>query len=279
MTTAISVLHAAAPLLLVTMGALISEYAGRMAMFLECMINLGAFCCYAFTSLTGNAAAGCALAVLTCTAATVLLERVASRCKANMFLISLALNMLFAAAATFFSATLFGTRGVLYGEQFLFDARSARTATSTVCLIFSAAQLALLRCTGTGLRLRISGSDPDVLAAKGISVSAYRTLAWALAAADAAMCGCALALRLSSYVPGMASGRGWTALAAVFLGKKHPMLVILAVLVFAAAEYASSTAQNLALFRNVPPSILLALPYITALALIVIVPQKAEEQH
>ena len=271
------VLPAAAPLLLVTMGALISEYAGRMAMFLECMINLGAFCCYAFTTLTGSAAAGCMLAVLSCTAVTVALERAASRCRANMFLISLALNMLFAAAATFFSATIFGTRGVLYGSQFLFDARTARSITSMMCLLLSAAQLALLRGTTAGLRLRITGSDPDVLEAKGVSVSAYRTLAWAIAAADAALCGCTLALRLSSYVPGMASGRGWTALAAVFLGKKHPLLVVLAVLVFAAAEYASSTIQNFPLFRDAPSAILLALPYITALLLIIVVPQKAED--
>ena len=39
------------PLLLAGLGGLISEFAGRMAIFLEGAINLGAFFCFLFTVL------------------------------------------------------------------------------------------------------------------------------------------------------------------------------------------------------------------------------------
>lgn len=277
MSIPFSIIHIAAPLLLVTMGALISEYAGRMAMFLECMINLGAFLCYTCTLWTKNLVVGMMLSVLLCTLIVICIERIASRYKANMFLISLSMNMFFAALATLLSATLFGTRGVLYHDLFRFDATIVRPVTTIICYALSLAQILLLKCTTTGLALRITGSDSDVLEARGISAARYRTLSWIFAAANAALCGCVLAARLSSYVPGMASGRGWTALAAVFLGKKHPLLVALAVLIFSAAEYASSSVQNIAVFKNMPSSILLALPYLIALVLIIAVPQKHEE--
>ena len=276
MNPIISIMHIAAPLLLVTMGALISEYAGRMAMFLECIINIGAFFCYAFTIATGNPVFGAFLSVFTCTVMVIVCERTASHYKANMFLTSLAMNMLFAALATFFSAMFFGTRGVLYGTGFLFNAKTTRLCTTIICYTLSFLQLAMLRFTTLGLTLRVTGSDAEMLDAQGKSAANYRTISWIFAAVNGSLCGCVLALRLSSYVPGMASGRGWTALAAVFLGKKHPLIVVLAVLVFATAEFASSSIQNIQIFANIPSSILLSLPYAISLLLIIIVPQKRE---
>lgn len=277
MNMTLSILHIAAPLLLVTLGGLISEYAGRMAMFLECMINLGAFFCYAFTLWTGNLIAGVILSVTVCTLIVLGIERVSSHYKANMFLISLSMNMFFAALASFLSAVVFGTRGVLYNEVFRFDATVVRPVTTVVCYALAAAQIVMLKMTTAGLTLRVTGSDSIVLEAKGISAARWRSISWIFAAANASLAGCVLASRLSSYVPGMAGGRGWTALAAVFLGKKHPLLVALAVLVFSAAEYASSTIQNIVLFKNVPSSVLLALPYVVALVLIIAVPHKRDD--
>ncbi len=276
MNSVFSIMHIAAPLLLVTMGALISEYAGRMAMFLECLINIGAFFCYAFTVATGNLFFGMVLSVLCCTATVTAFERIASHYKANMFLVSLAMNMLFASLATLFSAIFFETRGVLYSQTFLFNAKTVRMTTTIICYILSFAQIAMLHFTTLGLTLRVTGSDAEMINAQGKSAALYRTISWIFAAADGALCGCILAARLSSYVPGMASGRGWTALAAVFLGKKHPAIVVVAVAVFALAEYAGSNIQNIQMFKDIPSSILLSLPYLISLILIIIIPQKKE---
>lgn len=278
MNTFTQLVLTAAPLLLVTTGALASEYAGRMACFLDGIINLGAFCCYAFTILTGNAILGTALSVLACTAITFIFEKGASHFKANIFLTALAMNILFAALCSFISAQCFGTRSVLTAESFTFTQGSVRTITALFCYIFAFAELVFMRFTKQGLILRITGSDAAVLEARGISAARYRSLSWIMAAFSGAFCGCTLALRLSSYVPGMAAGRGWTALAAVFLGKKKPVIIIIAVLVFSAAEYAGSYLPNISLFANIPSSVLLALPYIASLLLIFITPGRKEIQ-
>ncbi len=271
-----SVLAIAAPLLLITMGALISEYAGRLAMFLECLINLGAFVCYAFTVKTGSTALGVLASTTICTATVIALERVSSKFRANMFLISLAMNLLFSSFTTFFSAIFFGTRGVLYSEIFSFAVKPVMISTSVICYAVCLAEIIMLRFTNFGLALRITGSDSDVLESRGLSSDRFKLYSWIFAAVSGALCGCTLALRVSSYVPGMSGGRGWTALAAVFLGRKHPVIVVLAVLVFAVAEYASSHIQNIAFFENVPSSVLLSLPYLISLFLIIVIPQKKE---
>lgn len=274
MNAFLSVINIAAPLLIVTLGALISEYAGRMAMFLEYMINLGAFLCYALTVATGNAVLAVLLTLSVCMLVVLALEKTASRFNANMFLVSLAMNMLFGASVSLLSSVLFGTRGVLYGPAFKFDPAAARTVTSIACYALSLLQVAFLLLTRPGLALRITGSDADMLEAQGIRTARYRSLAWLIAAADGAFCGCVLALRLSSFVPGVSSGRGWTALAAVFLARKNTAALIPAVFVFALAEWLSSNIQNYPAFRSVPSSVLLALPYLLSLALIALLPGK-----
>jgi len=271
MNTILQILFTAAPLLLVTIGALASEYAGRMACFLDGAINLGAFCCFAFTTLTGNVLLGTLLSIFVCTAITFLFEQISTRCKANMFLAALAMNLLFSASCTFFSFIFFGTQSVLVSNTFTFNVPNAQKITAATCFLLSLGILALLRYTKTGLALRITGSDAPVLESRGISAAKYRTLLWIIAASTSSLCGCTLAIRLSSFVPGMAAGRGWTALAAVFLGKKKPAVIIVAVIIFSAAEYAGSYLQNIPFFANFPSSILLALPYLVSLALIFIV--------
>lgn len=270
MKAVFSLLNTAAPLLLLTLGALSSEYGGRLAMFMECIINLSGFFCFAFTVWTGNVFLGIALSIFVCTIMVFLMERLSSKFGANMFLASLAMNLLFAAGTTFFSSVFFGTRGVLTNEAFKFDAAVARFATSILCYGLSAGLLFFLICTRSGMILRITGSDEEVLEARGISSQKYKCASWLIAAASGAVCGCTLAVRISSFVPGMSGGRGWTALAAVFLSRKNGALVPLAVAVFAIAEYASTRLQ----FIGIPSGILLALPYIMSLLLIALVPGK-----
>ncbi len=270
----LNIIYIAAPLLVVTMGALVSEYAGRMAMFLEYLINMGAFFCYAFMLLSHNVVFACFASVLLCAAIVFVLERIASRFNANMFLISLAMNLLFASFTTFFSVQIFKTRGVLYSEYFLFNAPKTRIITSIFCYFIAIVEILVLKYTRPGLIMRITGSDSQVLSSQGISADKYRCISWIVASASGAFAGCVLALRLSGYVPGMSGGRGWTALAAVFLGKKRPLVVALSVIVFAFCEFASTHLQNIQLFTNIPSAILLALPYLVSLILIAFVPQE-----
>jgi len=263
-----------APLLLASFGALISEYAGCMALFLDGIINLGAFLCFAFTVTTNSSAAGMALSIVICVCCIASAGIITERFHANAFLAALALNLLTSALASALSAKWFGTRGILTSASFIFDAGNTRLFTTIIAYVLVAAGWMALRKTRQGLYIRITGSDADVLAARGISAAAMRVLAWSVAAFFGGAAGCVLVCRLSSFVPNISSGTGWTALAAVFLGKKSTAAISAAVLVFAAAEYGASNMQNIPCLRSVPSAVLLSLPYITALLLILLTPEK-----
>ncbi len=276
MSSVVSIIYLASPLLLITLGALVSEYSGRLAMFMECIIGLGGFLCYTFSTVTGSFIFGTAMSLLVSCLATFLMERISTKLKANMFISSLAMNLIFSSMATLISSVVFKTRGVLFSPEFSFNPSTAKLVTTVICLTLSVLLIAFLRLTTPGLKMRITGSNPDVLESQGISSDKYRCLSWLIASFCGAFAGCVYVFRLSSYVPGMSGGRGWTALAAVFLGRKHPFIVVAAVLVFAVTEYASSNIQNISLFSSVPSSILLALPYLISILLIIAVPQKKD---
>ncbi|AEE16016.1 ABC transporter permease subunit [Treponema brennaborense] len=257
-----------APLLLAACGALISEYAGVMAVFADGCINIGAFLCFAVTARTGSLAAGIGCSAVACTGLAYGVSVLTLKLRANPFLTGLALNVFASSCISVLSAVLFGTRGVLVSPAFSFTGGGARVVSAIAAYGLCAAAAVVLRTTKAGLHLRVTGSAPNVLTARGVSPDRWKTASWCAAAAFAAAAGCVLALRLSSFVPNISAGRGWTALAAVFLGGKKLSGTLIAVLVFAGAEYAANNIQNVAAFANVPSSVLLALPYAAALVMI-----------
>jgi ABC-type uncharacterized transport system permease subunit len=286
MNMILRILIISSPLLLASFGALVSEYAGRMALFLESVINLGAFLCFAFSSLTHSAAAGIMLSIAACTLFITLDALASEKLRANPFLSALALNLLVNALVSVLSARIFGTRGVLTTSviartlnmsassyQFAFPEAQTGLITSAVSFVLFAAGVFWLHTTRSGLYMRITGTDSGLLKSRGIHHILYRIASWSAAAFFASAAGCVYALRLSSFVPGVASGTGWTALAAVFLGKKNTAAVFSAVLVFSAAQYAASNLQNVPGLHAIPSSVLLALPYLLPLLLILLLPQ------
>lgn len=253
------------PLLLAGLGGLISEFAGRMAIFLEGAINLGAFFCFLFTVKTENVFFGYFTAVILCTLIFYFSALFIENSNINPFIFSLGLNLFCTGAISFMSAVFFGTRGVLTHSAFYFDSAKIRMITTIFALLITFLFLLFIFCTKKGLYLRICASDRDFLEDRGISTKKIRILSWGAAAFFAGSAGCIFSLRLNSFVPGISSGTGWLALAAVFLGKKKPFGVLLSAIIFSAAQYLASNLQNFTEFKAVSASVLLSLPYFIAL--------------
>ncbi|QTQ13571.1 ABC transporter permease [Treponema parvum] len=268
------IISLSAPLLLASMGALISERSGGMALFLDGTINLAAFLCLAGTALSKNFIGGIALSLTFCTAFILLFALAAEKFRANRFLAALALNLICSALTSILSSVFFKTRGIITHPDFYFSAVKTRLVTTASAYLMFLLGWAAMKFTRQGLYIRISGSDAPVLRARGINVSHVRLWAWAAAAVFGSAAGCILSMRLSSFVPNISSGTGWTALAAVFLGKKNTYAILAAVLIFAAAQYVANNLQNFSVFGSVPAAFLLALPYISALVMIVLAPKK-----
>lgn len=216
--TIASVIAASVPLMLATFGALVSDCAGRLAIFMEGIINLSAFLCFAFT-LKLQAVPGCMLAVLSCMAFVSVFLAVTEKTKADPFLMGLSLNITSSACVSLLSSIFFGTRGVLSSGAFAFDAPRARTVTTIAAIAVLAVAASALMLTKKGLYLRLCGSNADVLEDSGINAHSYVCASWIIAAAFGALAGCTIALRLSSFVPGVASGSGWLSGAVVYIAR------------------------------------------------------------
>ncbi len=283
--TLLALLSYACPLILCSLGALFSEFAGCLALFLDGLVSFSAFLFYTFTVTTGSAVLGAVLACLSAVLITLGFSAVVERGGANRFIAAIAMNLLFGALTSCLSSVIFGTRGVLAATAgaasaaasassantaalFKFSATTARATAVAITAVLVAISVLFLKYSRHGLYIRIAGSDADVLKAKGVNPGHIRTLSWSLASLYGSTAGILLAMRLSSFVPNISSGRGWMALAAVFLGKKKPLRIVAAVLIFCLADIFSANIQNY--FAGIPSSFLISLPYLVSLLLILI---------
>lgn len=262
----LNVLASACPLLLCSIGALFTEYAGVLGLFLEGLITLSAFLVFFFTNLTHSAVLGI---IITCIISFIIVAVFAAaiqHIQGQTFIAAIALNLLFSAIVSWLSTICFGTRGVLTSEFFVFNLRSVQVITVILSLFLITGGIAFLTFTRIGLYIRITGSDSEVLLAKGVNPKMYRAISWCIASIYASVAGGLLAFRLSSFVPNISSGRGWMALAAVFLGRKDPVRIVISVLIFCIADVFAANVQNF--LQNVPSSIIISLPYIVTILMI-----------
>jgi len=267
----IEILAMSAPLLFATLGALGTEYAGVLAVFMDGAITFSGFVCIAVTGATGNPFLGFLAASISTVALLYALARFTEITRANPFLTGLSVNLFVSGITSWLSASWYGTRGVIalsaFGLNIDFPRNLAFPAAVSAALVFAL----VLRHTRTGLNLRITGTSAQVLTARGVSPSKYRVLSWSIAGFFAACAGSVLTLDLGAFVPNVSAGRGWTALAAVYLGYKNPLVCIGAVLLFSTAEYTTNVIQGLG---NLPSTVILGLPYALALLVFILIPTK-----
>lgn len=257
-------------LFLIAAGALYSEYAGRLALFLDAVINLSAFLFFTLFSVTGSTIFAFFAAVVISSMIVYASALIIEFLKADPFVAAIALSLIIEGTITAISVNIFGTRGVLTSENFMFPRADVRLTAAVVCAALSVLLIIFLKTSVKGLYFRIAGTDSAVLEARGINSASYKCAAWLVSAFCASSAGCFYAAEISSFVPNIAGGRGWIALVLVFLGRKKPLYIAAAALFFAAAEYSASYLPNA--LPNIPPALLISLPYLAALAVISVLP-------
>jgi simple sugar transport system permease protein len=262
-----------APLLFATLGALCTEYTGVLAVFMDGAITFSGFVCIAVTGATGNPFIGFLGAVLATGALLFAVARFNEATGANPFLTGLAVNLFVSGITSWLSAAWYGTRGVIALSSLGTSVSFPRNFSFPVAVVAAFVIAFLLRYTTFGLHLKITGTSEKALVARGVSPAKYRTVSWVIAGIFAACAGSILSLDLGAFVPNVSAGRGWTALAAVFLGYKNPLLVIGAVLLFSGAEYTTSVLQGVG---KIPATVILGFPYALALIVFILVPQKKQ---
>ena len=124
----------------------------------------------------------------------------------------------------------------------------------------------LLYRTRFGLRLRAVGENPDAALAAGISVKRVQYSALLLSGLLASLGGVFLSMGyLTLFQADMTGGRGFLALAAVFLGGRRPLGTLIATVVFGASTVFAAQLGS----YNVPSQIVFMIPpALTILALV-----------
>jgi simple sugar transport system permease protein len=258
-----SLIEQSVPLFLAAAGALWTEAAGVLAISIEGWMTAGGFFAYTLSERTGSLVAGTALAA----SAAALLNYGAARfviaSGADSFIVGLSLNLGLSGAAAAFSQLFFGTSGVVRAA--LAPEASGRfpgvffTGTALAAALLTAY---LLRRTPLGLRLRASGLSPEAAREQGVNPDSYRALSWAAAGFCAALAGAALTFRVGVYTPGAVAGRGWLALAAVYLGFRSVRGIVAASLALSLIERLCAGAQK---YGVVPAEALSGVPALLAL--------------
>lgn len=256
------------PLVLCSFGALFSEFTGTLALFLDGMVNFAAFLFFLFFSITKSLCLSFIFTIFTSILLTAVFSWTIEKFKANKFIAAIGMNLLFSALPSVFSSIFFKTRGILTSSelQTLISPLFSNIFSIIITLIFICTGILFLQKTRTGLYIRICAKDSDVLLSKGVNPSIPKITGWALASLYGSLGGILLILRICSFVPNISSSRGWLALAAVFLGKKKPLKIILCVVIFCIAEILAAYIQNF--IPQIPTSVLISFPYLVILCLV-----------
>ncbi len=237
-----------APLLLAATGEVVSERAGVLNVGLEGYMLVGAFMGLLASSAASDSVAVGLVAAAAAGAATAGVMALATiRFGANQVVTGVGINLV----ALGLTGFLLQERAdglsierpgrvnipVLSDIPFIGQALFEQHLTTYLSVALVAVVLFVLYRTRLGIVIRACGDYPSAADTAGHSVAVTRTAAVLFAGAMAGLAGAQLAVvNVGAFQENMVNGRGFLALAAVVLGRWHPVGAGLAALLFAATD-------------------------------------------
>jgi simple sugar transport system permease protein len=293
-----TILRVSTPLILAAMGGLLSELAGVINIALEGIMLIAAFFGVAVSALGPQYLPGLPLwvypwlgagaGVLAGVFLAWLIAVFHLELGADIILAALGINILAAGSTVFIMFALTGDKGststlaslamptvvipfvnnipvlnqILNGENLTGYNIMTFVAFLSVGLVWI-----FLYRTPLGTHLRAVGENADASASVGIPVKRVRYIALLLSGVLAALGGINLSMGyLTLFQANMTAGRGFIALAAVFLGNKNPIGTLIAALIFGAAGALEAQLGTL----NVPSQLITMIPPVVTIAALVI---------
>lgn len=250
------------PFLLASIGGLYSELSGYTNVALEGYISLGGFLFILFTIYSGSVLAAIAVTLILLGTVGFFQSYITEKIRANSIITGLAVNLGISGFIALSSFYLFNTKGVVsLGRESVFS-----TPIILLALLAPLISIVILKKTRFGLRLKTRGLNKKVLIYSGVSTLKYRTLPTIYSAILSGLGGIFLAMRLRSYTPNLAGGRGWISLVIIFLGRKSPLGIVLSCGVFSFSILLSNLLQK----GGINSEIILALPYLITLIFLIV---------
>lgn len=259
----------AAPVALAAIGEVVGQKAGVINIGLEGMMLLGAFFGMLSAYQTGSPALGLGAGVLSGVVAAAVSGWFTIKLATDQVVAGTAINLFAVGLTGSLFRTRFGSSGQLLSLPKLTQFLGIDPVIVFMLLSIPAAWY-LLAKTGWGLAVRSAGEYPKATEAAGCSVAGLRLQAALIGGAFAGLAGAYLSIGVAgSFAENMTNGRGFIAIAMVTFGRWRPLLVFLAALLIGFFDSLQYLFQAIGV--NVPSQLLLALPYVVALLVLVIV--------
>lgn len=275
----------ATPIILAAMAGVLSEQAGILNLALEGKMLLGAFLGIVAAYFLGSTTLGIIAAMAAGGVLGLLFAFLYHRYSVDLIILAIALNLLILEMTVYMTRLLFGQVGSWSDPSIvrvpdihipiIKDIPVLGTLVSGYNWIvyfswFSVLAIyVLLFHTKFGRHIRAVGENKDAAETVGINSRRIQTLALVLAGMLAALGGAFLSVgHLKLFTRNMSNGRGWTALAAVLFGVKHPVWTFLASLFFGFSDAFAVRVQNV---TDLPPNLVQVLPHLATLIVLVLV--------
>ncbi len=270
---------AATPLVLASMGELVTERSGVLNLGIEGMMLVGAVVGFSVTLGTGLAGFGLLAAMLAGMAMALIFAFLVLTLQTNQVATGLALTLFGIGLSAFIGRGLVG-QTVEPLPHLSFPLLSELPFVGPLLFRFDIivyASLALVAAIGwmlartrLGLMIRAVGESPESAHAIGFHVIALRYGTIAFGGAMAGLGGAYLSMALTPmWVEGMTAGRGWIALAQVVFATWKPRGVLLGAYLFGGVTVLQFHGQGFGL--AVPSEFLSMLPYLATIAVLVFI--------
>ena len=265
----------AVPILLAALGGLYAERSGVLNIGLEGAMLTGAFVGFVTAYATGSIAVAVPAAIAAGGLFGIVLAFYAVTLGANQVVVGIAMNLVAVGVTSFFYRLIFGAGtdrpridtllppdfGPLADWPLIGPLLFRQDALAFLALALVPLTWFVIARTRFGLDSRAVGEHPEAAETLGVDVARIRYGAVAISSGLAALGGATLSLAATGvFLDGMTAGRGYIALAILILGRRHPLGVLGAALLFGAADALQLRAQILP--TGLPFQFLLMLPYV-----------------
>jgi len=265
-----SLLLYAAPVAYAALGETVAQKAGVINIGLEGTMLAGAFFATWGTLATGSAMLGLLIGICAALIIGLIFGFYTVVRAADQVVVGTAINLLVLGLTGSIYRSDLGRTGNLLRLPALptfgggWDAILVLLPVSVVGIWF------LLQRTAFGLALRSVGEYPKAAEASGFSPIKLRLTGILIGAFFGGLGGAYLAVGVThTFAENMTAGRGFVAIAMVTFGRWKPMWVFAAAVLIGWAESVQYTLQ--ATTNNIPSQVFIAMPYVIALAVLVVV--------